>query len=171
MRPSYLLQLPKELRLQILEYSIDILDLDDLHWFPKTPFGICRQIREEAVACVYGTRDLILRLPDFNTQRVKKWSTWPSRMSIYDQHQHIGNPISPRFLRRGEIDEEDTELDTWPCHLFRAIRIDIPAPDPNDPAQLMMNWNRLRWFARILEKVKDGLPDIHLRFVETTERS
>ena len=174
---SLLLQLPTEIRLQIIEDSLDFRALKATAWYEQVTFQICRQMREEAFAVAYGTRDLIFELPDFLPHRLHRLGPWPSLVQVYDQHHTFQQDFAPHFLRSGDhyrLYKEFHNLGVSPAcpfHAFRTIRIEIPAPNPEDPAQLIMTWNRLRWIARLLEKARNGLPDIRLVFCESQDRS
>ena len=177
MEHSLFLQFPQEIRLQIIG---DFLDVDALRvgaWFKQSAFRICRQIREEAFAVAYGTRDLVFELPDFSPHRLDYFSQWPSLIQVHDQYSTFQQDVAPHFLRPGvryRSHWESLNIGVGffcPFHLFRAIHIEIPAPNPKDPAQLIMTWNRLRWISRLFEKASNGLPDIRLVFRESQDRS
>ena len=65
MEASSLLQLPKEIRLCILEYLVETSAVKCMDWFNQPTFKICQQLQDDAVAVVYRTRDYIFELPDF----------------------------------------------------------------------------------------------------------
>ncbi|MCJ1331698.1 hypothetical protein MMC10_008390 [Thelotrema lepadinum] len=172
---SPLLKLPTEIRLDVLEHSINTSAVEDGNWFDQAAFKVCRQMRDEAISAIYETRNLIFELPDFIPQRLERDSPWPSVIRVRDQYGTIATEIAPRFLRPGGSCRTTaptfSDIRVCPFHLFNAIRIEIPAPSPEDAAQLMMTWNRLRCIASLLENAKSGLPDIQLVFVENADRS
>lgn len=164
--------LPKEIRLQIFAYVVETDDLRAGRWLAHGAFGTSRQVREEAILAVYRTRDLIFDLPDFVPHRLQAHE-WPSTIRVRDQYSAFAVSIAPRFLCQGtiDIDRKYRILKNCPFHLFRAVRIEIRPPNPKDPAELIMTWNRLRFIARLLNKAVQGLPHVQLVFSETDNRT
>ena len=178
MNSSILLKIPKELRLHILEYVVEIESTMFSNWFRQRIFRVCRQLHSEAITVLYTTRDLTFELPDFNPERPHPKRLWFSCIDTRIQNEHLYT-FFPNFLRPGEIgfrsrpDSPASDLNFYDCpfHLFRALRIEVPAPDPADPAQFIMTWHRLYWIGRMLGKARQGLPDVRLIFIETPGRS
>ena len=177
MLPS-LMTIPKELRLHILDYLFNtkVWRYNTKGWFLQPILKVCRQIRGEAISTFFGTRDLIFDLPDFIPHKLRN-EEWPSAIDVHDQHDSLSIRFAPTFLRDSSLSTNERKY-TWierlkacPFHLFRRICIKIPPPDPDDPAQLIMNWSRLRSIARVLGAAKAGLPSVQVIFLETPARS
>ena len=165
--------LPKEIRLQIFGYLINFDSLKAGKWFAHTIFAISRQAREDAISTIYGTRDLIFDLPKFAPHFLGFGGEWPSMVHIHDQYNTFATSLPPRFLCPGVFDYKDNleRLERCPFHLFRTIEIEIYPPNPEDAAELIMTWNRLRFITRILQKSKKGLPQVRVAFSESATSS
>ena len=169
MQSSLLLNVPKEIRFQILEYLIDFSNLQQGRWLAQPLSRINRQLRDETSSVIYGTRDLIFDLPDFTPHNLSsKLAEWPSRFYIRDQYSTFLMKLTPKFLHSGVFDSESENvletLKKCPFHSFRSIRIQLTPPDAKDPdsAKLIMDWNRLHFITRILRLAKNGLPQVTL---------
>ena len=170
------MRLPKEIRLQILEYDAVPMVLQNFNFSAPPAFKVCRQLRNEAISMTFGIRDLIFELPDLVPQSLGS-ADWVSTFSVRDQRGEFARTVSPQFLRQEQFPRHHrkrppcTFWEYCPFHLFRAIYIEIRPPDPNDPAHLINNWNQLRFIARLLGKAQHGLPHVNINFTETADRS
>ena len=176
-QPPSILTLPLEVFIRILEWAMDKGAFAEGRWYAHSALKVNRQLRQVALSAIFKTRHLIFDLPEFVPCRLTANDEWPSTIRVRDQYNSYVKAFSPLFLSPGVFGDRPKEMrdlrriQACPFHLFGSIRIEVPAPDSNDPGKLIMAWNRLRWIAWILGNAKEGLPHVDLVFPETEDRS
>lgn len=173
MESSLLSRFLTEIRFEILKQAVDDDALQDMDWARQPTLKVCRQLRDETLRVMYRSRDLILELPTFTPRYLDhSHNRNPSIITIHDQHQKIRQNIAAPFLAADNLSKGLlVKLKGCPFDCFRTIRIEVPAPSPMDAAEFLNTWSRLRTIARIFEEAVHGLPDVHLVFLETEDRS
>ena len=161
-------KLPMELCLDILTNYLDLDAYRQGKWKAQPAFAINRHIRQKALSNLYGQRDLIFELPCFVPHKLRE-DDWPSALIIRDSLGTFVRRFAPGFLcSRVALSSvlEHRNLELCPFHLFRSIKIDVHSPAPEDPAELLTTWNRLRWIVQMLAMSRDGLPHVSIRFLD-----
>ena len=168
MEPSSLLQLPREVRMLILGYLLDVDALLAGKWFAQRAFRINRQIRNEAISVFYGTCDLIFDVP---TESYGKWGFFGLRSPVLSQYSTSVKPFLP-ICRNWRYEHKGRKiLKACPFHLFRSIHIEIPKMGPQDLNRLVLAWDRLRWITWLLHQASGEFPPILVEFTETLDKS
>ena len=170
-----LVALPPEIRQQIWEYFISQTPGSDSPYLVTKRrlrknrkrlalVRVSRQIHEEVTRLLYGGRDLVFTIP-------------PSAYSDPDpmvrlHHTRLGDVKMPSLSRdcqdARDLREERIGCRSWQLYermslqLFKTIRIEVYAPSPEEPGELIRAWKSLRRLDNFLMWFDTGsLPPIH----------
>lgn len=169
-----LMTLPHEIRDRIFYLVAEPEFWTDEHGRTRIDSGVEHlrrlpiEIRSTVVSIYYRRRYLLIDLPNFEPNPLIskfhdgiKQYTWPSEIHFHDQWNDLSFRTVPGFLSRGDRGATRLKCATHedirqlPLHLFKEIVIKIPASQSGDIAQLMMNWNRLRFLGHVLINAVD----------------
>lgn len=167
-------RLPKEIRILIWKELFPECRGTDVIRRSKKALAILRtnhQLNMEITSEMYARRVLTFHLTSgalltSSNPRPNQ----PSTIEVYDQ---LGTSWSlyPRYHQ--PVDEQAYLSSVWkdlPFHKLKATRFEVEAPDPNDPAQLILIWNKLCWLMDTLQHVK-SFSRIEVHALESAERS
>ena len=132
---------------------------------------VSRQISEEISSSFYRRRSLsvCIEYPG------EDFEEWPSEFSIKDQSGSVVFQLEPLFLKQDlffgkyDTDSVTAEFRRIPFRHQQALRIDIAAPRPEDPGELVQSWNKIVFLVNLLSGLE--LLKLELRFIEQTGRS
>ena len=132
------------------------------NWSPNH-FALPPSILHAGLAAWYGSKKLIIELPDFIPS---SWDAdnpcWPSAIHIHDTTYELSFWCAPPFLSQPSIAASSIhhlsleDFERCPFWLFSSITVQIPPPS-TDPASLIMNWSRLKYIGHAIHKSWDSL--------------
>ena len=179
-------RLPKELRILIWKELLpESRPLGSYLW-PKESLAILRtsqQLNAEISIELYNRRILTFHIAPNPLPCSDPLSNQPSTIAVSDQFGSEWR-LYPRF--QTPWDKLDYSSFVWrhlPFHRLNSVKFELEAPDADDPAQLIVMWNKLTWlmdlvqhaggFAKVevhaLQTVQDWCADGELRQTFTDE--
>jgi hypothetical protein len=151
-------RLPKELRILIWKELIPERRYTDIIRTSKQDLTILRtnhQLNTEIITEIYGSRVLIFRVT--SSALLASSNLCQNQSSTIEVYDQLGSSwcLYPRFHK--PVDQQARSSSVWedlPFHKLKATRFEVEAPDPKDPAQLILLWNKLCWLMDLLQHVK-----------------
>ncbi|KAL9027767.1 MAG: hypothetical protein Q9196_003761 [Gyalolechia fulgens] len=138
-----LASLPRELRDQIWA--------DLLMGGHFVPLQTSRQVQAE-ISSRLSNKDLI-----FHVSPRYRYRSWI----------RVESSFGARWLLSDLVDATKRGFDKLPFEKLNKIRINIAAPDGEDPGQIVCLYNKCMDLAELLENSKQALPNIEIRLLET----
>ncbi len=167
-------RLPKELRILIWKELVPERRRTDIMRTSKQDLTILRtnhQLNTEITTEIYGSRVLIFRVT--SSALLASSNPFPNQPSTIEVYDQLGSSwrLYPRFHK--PVDQQAHSSSVWkdlPFHKLKATRFQVEAPDPSDPAQLILVWNKLFWLMDFLQHVKFS-SRIEVHALESPQRS
>jgi hypothetical protein len=167
-------RLPKELRILIWKELVLERRRTKIMRMLKQDLTILRtnhQLNTEITTEIYGSRVLIFHVTSSALLASSNpCPNLPSTIEVYDQ---LGSSwrLYPRFHK--PVDQQAHSSSVWkdlPFHKLKATRFEVETPDPSDPAQLILVWNKLCWLMDFLQHIKFS-SRIEVHALESPQRS